>query len=103
MKLDINSICEVATAAYRKARDSNQWGPLIQVRDRRGVPRASLVTLPDGSMAYAALAPVPYTPKGSKKELICWNCGEKRHTKQECTKPDTNNKFKPKESYGSNR
>ena len=101
MKLDINSICEVATAAYRKARDSNQWGPLIQVRDRRGVPRASLVTLPDGSMAYAALAPVPYTPKGSKKELICWNCGEKRHTKQECTKPDTNNKFKPKESYGS--
>ncbi len=87
-KLDIQSICYVAATAYRTARDRNQWGPLQQVRDRRGVPHASLVTLLDGSTAYAI------TPAG-KRELICWNCGEKGHTKQDCTKPDTNNEFKP--------
>ncbi len=87
-KLDIQSICNVATAGYRKARDNNQWGPLKQVRNRRGVPHASLVTLLDGSTAYAL------TPAG-KREIICWNCGEKGHAKRDCTKPDSNNKFKP--------
>ena len=33
-QLDIQSICNVATAGYRKAKDNNQWGPLKQVRDR---------------------------------------------------------------------
>ena len=96
-KLDIQSICNIATAGYRKARDNNQWGPLKQVRDRRGVPHASTmaVTLLDGSKAFA-LTPVPYTPKSNRKELICWNCGAKGHSKRECTKPDTGtNKFKP--------